>query len=144
MGAKQLSWLHSAPDKDYKSSPQKQARIETENIEPFFNSLEPETNYLLSLFRSSGMVLQTGYGPVPLTWEEIKSWNESLKLNLNSRELTAIKDMSIVYVNQLHRSKDPACIAPAFEVDEDLLELRRTKISNAFKSLPTTRSKKRK
>jgi len=142
LGARQLSWLHSVPDKDYKPSPQKQARIETENTDAFFNNLEPETDYLLSLFRSSGMILQTGYGPVPLTWEEIKSWNESLKLNLNSRELIAIKNMSTVYVNQLHISKDPACIAPAFEVDEDILELRRTKISNAFKNFPKVKRRK--
>lgn len=82
------------------------------------------------------MVQQSGYGPTPLSWVEIKAWNESLKLNLTTRELLTIKKMSSEYVNQQHISKDPACIAPAFEVDEDLLELKRSKITAAFKSLP--------
>lgn len=136
MGVRQLSWLHCAPDKKYKPSPQPQPRIETENFESFFSSLEPETEYLISLFQSSGMVQQTGYGPMPLPWVEIKAWNETLNLHLTTRELLAIKKMSSAYVNQQHTSKDPACIAPAFEVDEDLLELKRSKIAAAFKSLP--------
>lgn len=133
-----MSWLHTAPDKDFKPSPKNQSRIENEkeNFDAFFNSLEPETEYMLGLFRSSGMVMQSGYGPMPLSWEEIKSWNETLNLNLTSRELTTIKNMSTSYVNQLHLSKDPACVAPAHEVDEDLLELKRSKISDAFKNMP--------
>jgi len=136
LGVRQLSWLHSVPDPKFKPSPQKQPRIETEEFESFFNSLGPEAGYLLSLFQSSGMVQQTGYGPIPLPWVEIQAWNDTLKLKLTTRELLAIKKMSGAYVNQLHSSKDPACIAPAFEVDEDLLELKRSKIAAAFKNLP--------
>jgi hypothetical protein len=136
LGVRQLSWLHSAPDKNYKPSPQHQPRIETENFESFFSSLEPESEYLVSLFQSSGMVQQTGYGPISLSWVEIKAWNETLNLNLTTRELLAIKKMSSAYANQQHFSKDPACIAPALEVDEDLLELKRNKIAAAFKNLP--------
>lgn len=110
--------------------------METEEFESFFNSLEPEAKLFLSLFQSSGMVQQTGQGQVPLSWAEIKAWNEALKLDLTSRELLAIKKMSSEYVNQQHISKDPACIAPAFEVDEDLLELKRSKIADAFRNLP--------
>lgn len=82
------------------------------------------------------MVQQTSYGLIPLTWVEIKAWNDVLNLNLTTRELLAIKKMSSAYVNQHDASKDPSCIAPAFEVDEDLLELKRSKIAAAFKSLP--------
>ena len=89
----------------------------------------------MGLFQSTGMVSQTEFGPLPLSWVEIKAWNETLKLNLTSRELMIIKNMSNAYSQMQYKSKDPACIAPAYSVDEESLELKRSKISNAFKNL---------
>jgi len=50
--------------------------------------------------------------------------------------------LSKAFVSQISSSKNPACISPIQELDEEKLELKRKQISDAFKSIPSIKRAK--
>lgn len=76
---------------------------------------------LLSLFMDLGMAGTGGMGAAPLSWAEMAEWQRLTAHRLQPWEARAIRQASVQYVNQLHRSTDPACPPPwaADPTDED-------------------------
>jgi hypothetical protein len=81
--------------------------------------LYPEVRafYLVDFFRSLGSCLQTGMGLVPLTWQEIESWQRQNGIELKVWEVKALKIASAAHVSQVSLSTDPNCPPPNKAVD---------------------------
>jgi hypothetical protein len=79
--------------------------------------------YLVNFFRELGSCLQTGMGLVPLTWQEIESWQRQNGIELKVWEVKALKLASIAHVSQVALSADPNCPPPNRPVERDQEQL---------------------
>ena len=62
-------------------------------------------------------------GEVPISWQEIKAWQELVGIELKQWELNAIKDASSAFVSMLQQARNVNCPPPfRVEVDQALLE----------------------
>lgn len=95
--------------------------------------------YLLGFFFASGQVIQNGMGIAPLTWQEIKAYNEVNELQMCTWEMGLIKRMSEVYCSEYAQSSDPKRPSPyEVEVEQNVeTELAKAKlfrnVLNGFK-----------
>ena len=62
--------------------------------------------YIVNAFNHSGMVQAGGMGQVPLSWQELKAFNECSGLELSEFELTAIRRMSSAYCLWMQKGED--------------------------------------
>lgn len=72
-----------------------------------------------------GACMNTGMEQVPLSWQEIESWQNQHGFNLNPWELSIIRRASVAYVNQLRESRKADCPPPGKVVEQDQKELAR-------------------
>jgi hypothetical protein len=80
--------------------------------------------YLVNFFRELGSCLQTGMGLIPLTWQEIESWQRQNGLELKAWEVKALKLASSAHVSQVAISANPNCPPPnkAVEIEPEKLD----------------------
>lgn len=69
-------------------------------------------DYLVGHFFSSGQCLQTGQGLVPLSYQEIKAYDELTDAELLTWEVRILKKMSDAYCSEYSRASDPNRPAP--------------------------------
>lgn len=72
---------------------------------------------------SAGACLNTGMGQVPLSWQELESWQRQNGINLKPWELSIIRRASAVYVEQLQLSAKADCPPPGKVVEQDQKKL---------------------
>jgi hypothetical protein len=77
----------------------------------------------VAFFRELGQCLQTGMGLIPLTWQEIESWQRQNGLELKAWEVKALKLASVAHVSQVALSTDPNCPPPNRPIERDPLDL---------------------
>jgi hypothetical protein len=75
--------------------------------------------YLFDLLMSMGAYTNLGMGHVPLSWQEIKSWQEQNGIELKPWELGIIRRSSAAYVQQIQDSMKPECPPPGKVVEQD-------------------------
>lgn len=80
-----------------------------------------EVQYLMQWFVESGMVLQGGMGPAPLTWGEVEAFSEGTRSRLSAWERQQIISMSRAYAAGLSAYKDQQAEAP-YQSDETAAE----------------------
>lgn len=136
-----MAWLQAPVDPDFKHKKTYESRLEKfdENAEELKYEPEAYSTYIINIANSIGLYLNSGYGPIPLTWSEILSWSTLTKTKITPWEATLVMKLSKSFVSQLSISKSPSCISPIQEIDEEKLKLKRKSISDAFKSLPVVR-----
>jgi hypothetical protein len=79
--------------------------------------------YLLGLFFNSGQCTQSGFGLIPLSWQEIKAFIEVNELDLMLYEKELLKKMSEAYCAESHKATDPQRPAPyVAEKEEDEID----------------------
>jgi hypothetical protein len=83
--------------------------------------LYPEVRamYLVNYLKELGSCLQTGMGLIPLTWQEIESWQRQNGLTLMAWEVKALRLASMAHVSQVSLSADPNCPPPNKPVERD-------------------------
>lgn len=64
-----------------------------------------------------------GMGQVPLSWQEIESWQRQQGITLRPWELSIIRQASVVYVEQLQLSRKADCPPPGKVVEQDQKKL---------------------
>jgi hypothetical protein len=79
--------------------------------------------YLFDLLMSMGAYTNLGMGHVPLSWQEMESWQEQNGIELKPWELGIIRRSSAAYVQQLQVSTKPDCPPPGKVVEQDQKEL---------------------
>lgn len=68
--------------------------------------------YLVGHFFMSGQCLQTGQGIAPLSYQEIKAYNELTDAEMLTWEVKILKKMSDAYCSEYSRASDPNRPAP--------------------------------
>lgn len=117
--SKALAWYGATPE-GYKTSRIEMARTGTRTktskdsdvehkipTEIHLPDIPSALGYLLGFFFSSGQCMQYGMGIAPLTWQEIKAYNEANDLEMCNWEMALIKKMSEAYCNEYAHSSDP-------------------------------------
>ena len=64
-------------------------------------------HYILDYLSEAGLYEQGMNGPMPLSWREIQSWSELTGTVIAAWESNMIRELSVVYCNQYHKSSDP-------------------------------------
>ena len=109
-----MAWLNTVAEKQTKS------RIavyrEMEEKGHHVRQLEmPEMmgfQYLVQYLFEAGPVGNNGFGPEPLTWQEIEAWSRLTQVDLDAWEALTLRKLSSDYSAQLTQSSDPKCRAP--------------------------------
>lgn len=68
--------------------------------------------YLVQYLFEAGPVGNNGFGPEPLTWQEIEAWSKLTQVDLDAWEALTLRKLSSDYSAQLIQSSDPKCRAP--------------------------------
>jgi hypothetical protein len=68
--------------------------------------------YLVDLLFEVGPTEQGGLGPSPISWQELRAWNELMSRNLQPWELVMIRRLSVEYVGFGHEAQSSDCPAP--------------------------------
>jgi hypothetical protein len=98
---------------------------------------------MVSLLNEVGFALPGAMGAVSLSWSEIESWLRCTKYELSVWETTTLKEMSEVYVSELHKATAKDAAPPYIHVTEDIVQQRKavdTKLRNVFASFRRNRT----
>jgi hypothetical protein len=80
-------------------------------------------------------------GATPLTWQEIKAWNDIADRRLKPWEAKILHEMSVAYVNEVHAGTDPLRQAPV-EVGGEITEVKRKAVASAWKQMKQNANEK--
>jgi hypothetical protein len=93
---------------------------------------EVTLQYLIDYFFECGACLSTGMGNVPITWQELKAWQDQTGIELQPWEARILKQASRAYVTQAQESTKPNCPPPGRVVEADPLK-QAQKIKSIFR-----------
>lgn len=82
-------------------------------------------------------------GPQPLDWGVIKDWSSLMGLDLEPKEVTALRSLSGAYLDQMEKAKDNACPPPWVDPQQLDREKIADKVSSQFKAITKRRKSKR-
>jgi hypothetical protein len=86
--------------------------------------------YLFQYLLDAGVFLNTGMGRVPLTWQELESFQKQQGIELSPFELDVIRMASSAFVHQSEAATNPNCPPPLRMVEHDPI-----KLANQIKSI---------
>lgn len=99
-----------------------------------------EPAYIVDYWQDIGMVGIGAMGIIPLSSQELMSWQQGKHIALNPWEFSIIREMSRAYCTQAHASEKPDCPPPygnpEFEFDRAQVA---KKVQNALKSFMTSK-----
>ena len=75
--------------------------------------------YLFDYLMQAGACLHSGTGRIPLTWQELESYQQQQGIALSPFELDVIRTASNAYVYQSQLSTEPNCPPPDRVVQHD-------------------------
>jgi len=99
---------------------------------------EESAGYLIGLWQEAGLMSSNGMGPVPLSWVDIRAWEESCEVDIPVWEKLVIRELSEAYVSELLLTKEKMRPAP-YMVEDDSLD--RSAVANNIYSILSKRIK---
>lgn len=138
---RQLAWLHAVPEGSKKSRMTVCREIDPDHDYLRMPSVDG-AEYLIGLLHEAGLMSSSGMSAVPLSWQEIESWLRMTGNELELWERLLIRELSEIYVGELHQATDKNRPQPVARLDaahrarvaDKLLEFLRSK----KKTPPTT------
>ncbi|MDR7331766.1 hypothetical protein [Roseateles asaccharophilus] len=93
--------------------------------------------YLVAHLFEVGPLGWAGMGEVPISHVDIQAWQANMGIELEAWEARALRRMSGAYVDQLAKSREPACVAPwaPETLPEDARAVVHNKVKSAFSAL---------
>jgi hypothetical protein len=85
----------------------------------------------------------SGMGPLPLDWNQIESWSRLQGLDIQPKEATALRELSLSYVEQHNRAKEKDCPQPWIDPEELRKQEVSEKVTSQFDALIKRRKGKR-
>lgn len=73
--------------------------------------------HLVHYFFEIGPTVPAGMSEAPIPWSEIEAWEGRTGIELSAWESRVIRRLSVEYIDQIHKSRDPDCDAP-FDSEE--------------------------
>lgn len=101
-----------------------------------------EFGYLFEYLHELGFVSSTGMGRQVLSYQEIQSWSDLMKVDLTIFEVESIRALSTAYLMQYLDSEEPNC-APPFRPDVEVNVDQRKQVDSFFRQLAAKRRVKR-
>lgn len=91
-------------------------------------------DYLLNVLFDAGPVMSGGMGPVPITEQELMSWQMNRGVRLGAWDCGTVRHLSRVYCSALHDAKEKNAAPPWTPVPVDSPE-RRDAVAASFRGL---------
>lgn len=129
---KHLGWLDSTPEKSEKTRAEIYKGTAWVKIEP-----KPESSWLLGEAFECGISVQSSHGMSAISWSEIKSWMDATG-RCGWWLANAIHKISIAYINQFYKSRDPSVESPIS--DEIDIAQKRKAVSDQFNAFIAKRT----
>jgi hypothetical protein len=124
---RQLAWLAATPDTEDAPRYKKYDGLPIAEPEP-----ETGTEYIMAAMREVGFYFNTGSGPTPLPWSEIRAWMSS-----TSRQgialASTIRFLSEQYVSEYFAASDPMRPAPLSDDNEQ--QIARDQVADRMRKL---------
>lgn len=113
------AWLHAAPDpaSDKHKPVSRIERMQDEGVEP--DIPECSAKYLAEFLFEIGPSSPVGMGEGPIGHLEIAAWQSNTGIELTSWEARTLRRLSIAYISESHRAKNPLCPSPLIDVPSD-------------------------
>lgn len=127
MHVRQLAWYGATPTKATQSRGQK---AEAEGM-PLLMPPVSDAAHLVGYLFEVGPLSWAGMGEVPVSQVDIQAWQANTGIELEAWEARALRRLSAAYVDQLCKSRAPACPQPW--APEVLPEDTRTAVHNKVK-----------
>lgn len=89
--------------------------------------------YLIAYLFEVGPTLTGAMGPIPLTHEELRAWQDDMGLQLAPWECRFLRRLSVEYMAELHHAEKPDRPAPWINPDD--VEYRANVLPDRIKSL---------
>jgi hypothetical protein len=107
-----LAWLYTAPVVPGEKDPQIQRieKMESDDIDPDLPDCQAE--YIVKYLFDVGPVQSGGSGAIPLTCQEIQSWQEQSGIELHPWEFNFIRKLSSEYLIESQKAEKPDYPAP--------------------------------
>lgn len=115
-----MAWLHAAPKIPQDAGSPKP----TQQVEPLsrFDQMKKEgiapsmppnpMPHLINWLIEIGIMESTGAGPAPLSWREIRAWQDGVRVRLAPWEARLLRQLSIAYIAQSREAEQPNCPPP--------------------------------
>jgi hypothetical protein len=98
--------------------------------------------YVIQWLFEVGPVSFGAMGPTPLEWTDIKAWSDLNSLELEPKEVTALRSLSSAYIDQMEKAKDNACPPPWVDPDQLDRDKIADKVTSQFKAIAKRRNKR--
>lgn len=133
MHVRQLAWYGAVPHKA------KQSRGQKAEAEGMPLQLPPagDAAHLVGHLFEVGPLAWAGMGEVPISHGDIAAWQANTGIELQAWEARALRRLSAAYVDQLGKSREPACNAPwaPEEVPENTRDIVHRRMKSALSAL---------
>lgn len=115
-----MAWLHAVPKPPEGSRRAQIAgqahplsrldQMKRNGVEPKMppNPLPHLINWLIEI----GITESSGMGPLPLSWREIRAWQNSVHVRLAPWEARLLRHLSVAYIAQGRKAESENCPAP--------------------------------
>jgi hypothetical protein len=108
--------------------------------------------FLVPIFQEIGPSIQTGMGPVPISWRDLAAWQQCIEVKLLPWECRSLISMSREYVSFFPEAEKEDCPDPSevVEITDEQRQIISSGLKSHFSSLvaqsakPRGRVKKRK
>jgi len=118
-------------DKEKENDLSRLEKYQREDAEPPPPPPLGEFGYLINWLFEVGPIINGGMGQSPLSFQEIKAWNDLMGINLTGNEAIILHKLSSVYLSEYqHRELNRSCPS-----DNEYIEDTRKKVSGQFQAL---------
>lgn len=108
-----MAWLQATPEK--KGSEKSETRwtiLKNRGSDLVKFPLVQTDKHILEWLFELGIFEPSGYGPMPITYQEIEAWSRMTKTILTWQESKFLKELSQEYCNQYAKSSDRNSVPP--------------------------------
>lgn len=91
--------------------------------------------FVAHVFHEIGIADSSGMSLVSISFTELDSYCNRMKVDLTAWESMQVINMSREYCNWLNKGKDKTCVSPWSDNSEEAVEANNTKIAEQMKSL---------
>lgn len=109
-----MAWLHSAP-KRHKNDDSPKSRLSLLDDDHPARRLPEANEFITKCFGMSGMFVSNGMGITPISWMELKAFNDLSGYELTGWESEQIIEMSRTFCYMNNKAQKLGCPAPYLE-----------------------------
>lgn len=135
VAVRQVAWLHAVPkkvDPERKKAREgsRLSKLKAKGVEP--RVPEAPLPYLFDLLMEVGPAASGGFGPSPLSYQELLAWQVATRRTLQPWEVSMLRRLSVEWIAQAQNAEDESCPAPWS--GDDLTERERASVADDLRA----------